>query len=105
MIGRWRLLKNLNLTTRLVFWFLVIALIPVTALTLITYLLSSRSLELSVRNQLTSILDAKTRDLEDLIRERTNNAQLVGQIPIVGEAVVRLGGILDMEPMIAPAYR
>ena len=40
MMGPWRSLRNLHITARLVFWFLVIALIPVTALTLITYFLS-----------------------------------------------------------------
>ena len=90
MTGRWRFLDQLNITTRLVFWFFVIALVPVIALTLITHFLSVRSLELTVRRQLTSVLDAKAEKLEDLIRERRNNALLLGQIPKVTEALVEL---------------
>lgn len=85
MSRRWRFLDHLNVATRLVFWFFVIALVPVIALTLITHFLSVRSLELTVRRQLTSILDAKTEKLEDLIRERRNNVLLIGQIPKLDE--------------------
>ena len=104
MSRRWRFLDHLNVATRLVFWFFVIALVPVIALTLITHFLSVRSLELTVRRQLTSILDAKTEKLEDLIRERRNNALLIGQIPKLDEALTGLGEVLEKRSPNTPAY-
>ena len=104
MTGRWQFLNHLNITTRLVFWFFVIALVPVIALTLITHFLSVRSLELTVRRQLTSILDAKVEKLEDLIRERRNNALIMGEIPKVAEALTGLGEILEKGALNTPTY-
>ena len=101
MSGRWRFLDNLNITTRLVFWFFVIALVPVMALTLITHFLSVRSLELTARRQLTSIRDAKADTLENLIRERRNDAVLIGQIPKVAEALTALGDGLEKRSFVS----
>src|SRR5271166_3729253 len=104
MTGLWRFLEHINFTTRLVFWFFVIALVPVMALTLITHFLSVRSLELTVRRQLTSILDAKAEKLEDLIRERRNNALIIGEIPKVAEALAGLSEILEKGSFNTPLY-
>jgi methyl-accepting chemotaxis protein WspA len=104
MTGRWQFMDHITITTRLVFWFFIIALVPVIALTLITHFLSVRSLELTARRQLTSVLDAKAEKLEDLIRERRHNALLIGQIPKVTEALTGLGEVLQKGSLNSPAY-
>ena len=77
----WPSLDRLSITTRLMFWFLVISLIPCSLLTLVYNYLSVRSLERSVRSQLASISAAKTTELDDFIRECRANIVVRSQTP------------------------
>jgi methyl-accepting chemotaxis protein WspA len=77
----WLSLSRLSITTRLLLWFLAISLIPCSILTIVTNYLSVRSLERSVRNQLVSISTSKTLELDNFIRERRANVEVLSQVP------------------------
>src|SRR5208282_3868920 len=81
MDSNWPSLDRLSITTRLMLWFLAISLIPCSVLTLVNNYLSVRSLERSVRSQLTSISSAKTIELDNFIRERRGNIAVLSQAP------------------------
>ena len=53
-----------SIASRLVFWFLIIALIPCAILTTITSIVATQALEGAVRNRLVSIAASKADELE-----------------------------------------
>ena len=81
MGSNWLSLNRLGITSRLMLWFLAISLIPCSVLTLVNNYLSVHSLERTVRSQLTSILSAKTIELDNFIRERRGNIAVLSQSP------------------------
>ena len=81
MDSSWPSLDRLSITTRLMLWFLAISLIPCSVLTLVNNYLSVRSLERSVRSQLASISSAMTTELDNFIRERRGNIEVLSQAP------------------------
>src|SRR5208283_1864557 len=81
MDSNWPSLDYLSITTRLMLWFLAISLIPCCVLTLVNNYLSVRSLERSVRSQLTSISSAKTTELDNFSRECRRNVAYLSQAP------------------------
>jgi methyl-accepting chemotaxis protein WspA len=79
-----------SIATRLVGWFLAIALVPCILVTLITGLLSRSALETTVRQRLVAIASAKAEQVETYIFERRGDAQVAGNAPTVIQSVARL---------------
>jgi len=79
-----------TIATRLLLWFLGIALIPSLILVFANAYLSRRSVEISVHDRLMVISDAKTALLETFIRERRGDLAVLGQSPTVIEWVGQL---------------
>src|SRR5262249_34465362 len=86
-------LASISIASRLLIAFLAISLIPILVLTLVTAYLSRRAIEISVHQRLMVVSDAKTSQLEIFIRERRGDVAVLGQVPGVVDAVVRLGGL------------
>ncbi len=84
------LLPRSGISTHLLIFFLCISLIPCGVLTLLTQLVSARSLERSVRRNLMAVSDAKTTQLEIYIRERRGDMNILGRSPSVMEATRQL---------------
>ena len=59
-----------KISSLLLLWFLVLSLIPCVVLDHCDLILSTRSLQKSVRQELLAILDAKIVQIENFIRER-----------------------------------
>jgi methyl-accepting chemotaxis protein WspA len=93
----------MSISTRLLFFFLCISLIPCGLLTGLTQFISAGSLEKSVRQHLMAISDAKTTQLERYILERRNDIIVLGRIPSVMEATGRLTELRRREPPDSPA--
>ena len=94
MGSNWFSLDRLGITTRLMLWFLAISLIPCSVLTLVNNYLSVRSLQRSVRSQLTSISSSKTVQLDNFIRERRANIEVRSQTPRTVQTTEDLQGVL-----------
>jgi methyl-accepting chemotaxis protein WspA len=97
-------LASASIASRLLFWFLAIALVPSIILTLVTSYLSRRSIEASVHERLMVISDAKTTQLENFIRERRGDVAVLGQAPPVVASVARLGQLVKDGKRESPEF-
>jgi methyl-accepting chemotaxis protein WspA len=79
-----------SIAGRLLFWFLVIALIPCAILTAITARIATRALENSVRNNLVQTAAAKAAELEAYAYERVRDCAALARGPTVIRAVREL---------------
>jgi methyl-accepting chemotaxis protein WspA len=95
-IPRFRL-SDANITTRLMFWFLLISLVPSLLLTVITNLISIASLQDAVRHQLMAISEAKANELETYIRERRGDMAILSHSPSITNGTARLVELLRTE--------
>jgi len=78
------------LSLRLLFWFLIISLVPCGLLTAITGRLASRALEDTVRERLVQIASTRAGQLEAYAAERVQDGTTLARAPTVIEAVARL---------------
>jgi methyl-accepting chemotaxis protein WspA len=106
MTLQWRTLlpKRLGISTRLLLWFLVLSLVPCGVLTGVISLLSTRSLEKTVRHGLLAVSDAKASQLETFMRERRADLSMVGRSLTLAAAMTRLAEVRRKEPLDSPAY-
>jgi methyl-accepting chemotaxis protein WspA len=79
-----------SIAGRLLFWFLVIALIPCAILTAITARIATRALENSVRSNLVKIASSKASELEAYALERVRDGTALARGPTVVRAVKEL---------------
>jgi methyl-accepting chemotaxis protein WspA len=84
-----------SIAGRLLFWFLVIALIPCAILTAITARIATRALENSVRNNLVKIAAAKAGELEAYALERVRDGTALARGPTLVRAVKQLSAAID----------
>ncbi len=105
MNRRKSLFDRSGVATRLLFWFLAIALVPCVVLTAVTTFLARRSLEHSVRERLMLVSEAKTTQLESFIRERRGDALVLGNAPGILLALSELGQALEKHKPDSPEYR
>jgi len=84
-----------SIAGRLLFWFLVIALIPCAILTAITARIATRALENSVRDKLVQTAAAKANELEAYANERVRDGTALARSPTVIKAIRELSGTID----------
>jgi methyl-accepting chemotaxis protein WspA len=96
---------GLNITERLLLWFLAIALIPCGTLTVVIDYLSSRALEKAVKRGLTTIAEAKVAAIENFVSERRGDVALAGRLTFVIEATNRLRALIETQGANSPAYQ
>ena len=94
-----------SIAGRLLFWFLVIALIPCAILTAITARIATRALENSVRNNLLQIAAAKAGELEAYAIERVRDGMATARGPTIVRAVRELSAVLGAGPEAADPER
>jgi len=97
-----------SIAGRLLFWFLVIALIPCAILTAITARIATRALENSVRSNLVQIAASKARELEAYAMARVREGMATSRGPTIVRAVRELtaaAGPASAEPATADADR
>jgi methyl-accepting chemotaxis protein WspA len=95
---------RLKISSLLLLWFLVLSLIPCVVLTGVISVLSSRSLRKSVRHGLLAILDAKTVQLENFIRERRADLAMASRYPVLVDAIPKLKKLRATEGLDSPIY-
>jgi methyl-accepting chemotaxis protein WspA len=84
-----------SIAGRLLFWFLVIALIPCAILTAITARIAATALEKSVRDNLVQIAAGKANELEAYAAERVRDGAAFARGPTFLEAIRKLTDIAD----------
>jgi len=93
---------QLGVTTRLMLYFLAIALIPCILLTAVITVYSRKSLEDSLRGQLIEITASKMMELNNFATERQGDALILGQLNSTRAAVEELTKNLDEGRADAP---
>ncbi len=86
-----------SIAGRLLFWFLVIALIPCAILTAITARIATTALENSVRTNLLQIAAAKAGELEAYAAERVRDGTALARGPEVIRAIAELSKAIDSD--------
>jgi len=82
-----------SIAGRLLFWFLVIALIPCAILTAITARIATTALENAVRDNLVRIAAAKAGEMEAYAMERVRDGMALSRAPSVIQAVRELSAV------------
>ncbi len=94
-----------SIATRLMGWFLVMALVPCVFLLALTLFYSQKSLETTIRERLIGISNFKTAEVERYIAERRYDAEFLANAPGFVEATIGLSDLLKLGPKDSPAYR
>ena len=81
-----RLFKHMTIATRLLWAFLVMALVPLSVVTYLTYTISEQSLRAEVTNNLRAIADSKANQIETYARERQRNVTALARMPSIVNA-------------------
>jgi methyl-accepting chemotaxis protein WspA len=84
-----------SIAGRLLFWFLVIALIPCAILTVITARIAATALEASVRDNLVQIAAAKAGELEAYASERVRDGSALARGPTFVRAMQELSAAAE----------
>lgn len=71
-----RIFRNPNIGTRLLFWFGLVGLLPLTVITVMSYYLSSQSLTEEVTSALSSIADGKAQQIDLYASERQKDVTI-----------------------------
>ena len=79
--------KRQRLARRLLFWFLLMSLLPCGLLTAITTSLANRALESSVQDRLVQISSARSARLESYAAERVRDGTTLSMTPAVVAAM------------------
>ena len=82
-----------SIAGRLLFWFLVIALIPCAIVTAITARIAATALEKSVRDNLVQIAAGKANELESYASERVRDCAAFARGPTFTQAVGKLAAV------------
>ena len=97
-------LTRITITTQLLLWFLIISLIPCALLTAIISISANRSLKKTVRQGLLAIADAKATQLENFIRERRADLNMVSRYTMIADSMSRLAEARTKEALDASAF-
>ncbi|WP_054774789.1 hypothetical protein [Methylogaea oryzae] len=84
---------NASLAQRIVFWFLLMVLVPTLLLAFITDRLSSASLREKIDEQLITLVEAKANRLETYAYERTRAASVLGRVRRIANAAIALQNV------------
>ena len=88
-----------SIAGRLLFWFLVIALIPCAIVTAITARIAATALEKSVRDNLVQIAAGKANELESYASERVRDCAALARGPTFTRAVGKLAAVLGTDTL------
>ncbi|HYW21957.1 MAG TPA: ATP-binding protein [Nodularia sp. (in: cyanobacteria)] len=98
-------MKNIKIANKLILWFLIIGLLPLTKITCLNYYIASSSQKKEVENNLMALADNKAKWLENYINERKNNVTAIAQIPDIIDAVENYQRVFKEFGLNSPAYQ
>jgi len=99
-----RFFKHTTIATRLLWAFLVMALVPLSVVTYLTYTISEQSLRAEVTNNLRAIADSKANQIETYARERQRNVTALARMPSIVNAFEPLDQAFHDHGLGAPEY-
>jgi len=99
-----RLFKHMTIARRLLWAFLVMALVPLSIVTYLIYTVSEQSLRAEVTNSLRAIADSKANQIETYTRERQRNVTTLARMPIIVSTFASLDQAFHDHGIGAPEY-
>jgi methyl-accepting chemotaxis protein WspA len=97
--------RDMSISTRLLLWFLAIALIPGAILAGVVEYITSDALESAVKRRLLVVTEAKAAAIDSFIRERRGDVSLAGHLQFVIGAVKTLAPVLEKGPATSDEYK
>lgn len=98
-------LTSLPLATRLLFWFLLISVVPLSIVLYMTYTVSEKSLSKELGAHLQAIADGKGRLLEGYASERTMDVSTLAVAPHISAAMEAFSAALENGGTGSPDYQ
>ncbi|MEA5515795.1 ATP-binding protein [Nodularia sp. UHCC 0506] len=98
-------MKNIKIANKLILWFLIIALLPLTTITCLNYYIASSSQKQETKNHLIAMANSKAKWLEKYIHERKNNATAITKIPNIIDAVQKYQQVFEKNGLDSPEYQ
>ena len=102
---RRRFSGEMGINSRLLAWFLAIALIPCGLIGLVGEFISSRAMEETVQRGLMVVSENKAAAIDSFIRERRGDVTLAGHLPFVVKATQELGEFLSNGSLDSADYK
>ena len=99
-----RFFKRMTIATCLLWAFLVMALVPLSVVTYLTYTASEQALRAEVTNNLRVIADSKANQIETYARERQRNVTALARMPSIVNAFEPLDQAFVAHGIGAPEY-
>ncbi|NES84445.1 MAG: HAMP domain-containing protein, partial [Moorea sp. SIO2B7] len=96
--------KQNKIVNKLLFWFLLISLIPLTVITSATYYLSSVAHKEEVKNNLMTIAASKANKIENYVREKQKEATAITKIPTLIEGIKKYQIVFNKYGINSPEY-
>ncbi len=96
---------ELGINSRLLVWFLAIALIPCGLIGMISEFISARAMKRTVQRGLMVMSENKAAAIDNFIRERRGDVSLAGHLQFVINATTQLGELLTKSSLDSPEYK
>ena len=100
-----RTLRRASIGSRLLGWFLLLALLPLGVLALLSASRSARSLEEDVRLHLAALAEQKAAHVEKYAGERQRDVTVLSREPVVAAALTELAAVFHRSGLRSPEYR
>lgn len=98
------ILKRPNIATRLLLWFLVIALLPFTVVTYLIYITTVNTLTTEMQRSIVDMADSKAEQIEVYATDTKNDVTALVQLPDLKEAMLRFNRAFTQSGLTTPAY-
>ncbi len=85
--------KNIKISTKLIFAFLAVGVIPFMILGIFSLLKSGQALSTQAVSQLTAVRDIKKTQIDDFFKNKKNNVKVLVNNPTVANALETLGAV------------
>ncbi len=100
------LFRNPNIATRLLFWFGLVGLLPLTIVTVASYFIASQALTHQVNASLETIAEDKAQQIELYASERQKDVTILARQPAIADALEKFAsafqsGGIDSEEYVA----
>ena len=96
--------RNLPITTKLVLWFLFVALVPLAIATKISYDSSRSALVDEITNSLFAVADNKANQIETYLREKARNVTTLSYTADIIDALEKFDETLSKHGAYSPEY-
>lgn len=93
-----------HIATRLLLWFLVLALLPLAVVTYLIYITTVNTLTAEFQRSIVAVADSKAEQIEVYATDTKNDVTTLAQLPSLKEAISRIDQTFTQSGLATPAY-